>query len=646
MNFSPEFLDDIRERLPVSEVVGRRVKLRRQGREFMGLSPFNSEKTPSFTVNDQKAFYHCFSSGKHGDIFSFLMETEGLSFPEAVERLAQQAGVAMPARDEKAVEESRQRTSLQDVMGLAAEYFQAQLQSAAGAHARRYLRDRDISPKVQQNFGIGYAPAGRNELKKFLADRKIELGLAESCGLLIHGDDIPVSYDRFRDRVVFPIFDLKGRVVGFGGRALSADVPAKYLNSPETPIFHKGRLLFNGQLAREAAFKGGRLIIVEGYMDVVALHRMGVSEAVAPMGTALTVEQLELAWRWVDEPILCFDGDNAGIKAATRSAELALPLLQPGKSIRFCLLPEGKDPDDMVSAGEQDALSAALATPRSLLEILWERESTAGNFDTPERRAALENKIVQLSREIKHDVVRRHYEQAFRERLRAFFAAPSANRMPNGGYKNTQWNPGYRGQQGGSGNRSGPGTRRPVMVSSALANSAMSKKYSSQIPLREAVLLLTMVYHPRLLENHVELFAQIDFDHKEAMRLQSFLLSTISNPHLLEAPTLQQACVNNGLGGLLAGLDQQAKALGLWQTTAEADDSDAFEGWNQALSLHHKAGALHKELKSAELALAQDSSEENLAHLIELRNQLSSTNGTEALTEGFGVPSGRVVKNL
>ena len=639
MNFSPEFLDEIRARLPVSQVVGRRVKLRKQGREFTGLSPFNNEKTPSFTVNDQKAFYHCFSSGKHGDIFSFLMDTEGLNFPEAVERLANEAGIPMPAADPRAAAEGQRRQGLHEALAAAAQYFENSLQGAEGAQARRYLRDRDITPALQREFRIGYAPAGRNKLKQHLSGQNIAVEAAEQSGLLIHGEDIPVSYDRFRDRVVFPILDLKGRVLGFGGRALDPAVPAKYLNSPETPVFHKGRLLFNGQRAREAAFQTGRLIIVEGYVDVVALFKIGLAEAVAPMGTALTIEQLQLAWRWVDEPTLCFDGDNAGLKAAARAADLALPHLQPGKSIRFCLLPEGQDPDDMVSDGAQDALTQLLLAPQSLVDLLWNREIASGDFETPERRAALEARIAGLCRQIGHDGVRRHYEQAFRERLRQFFDANRADRAPGRPY---QARPGGRRPDA----RGGANRPRTVMVSSALANSPMSKKYSSQIPARECVLVLTMVHHPRLLENYMEQFADIDLEHKEAIRLQSFLLATLSDPENSNRPSLAQLCIDNGLGELYTRLNNQARALGIWQVSDSADDADALEGWNQALALHHKAGALHKELKSAELALASDPSDANLARLVELRSHVSSTNGTEALMEGFGVPSGRGVKNL
>ncbi len=341
---SPSFLDEIRQRLPVSEVVGRRVKLKKQGREWRGLSPFNAEKTPSFYVNDQKGFYHCFSSGKHGDQFRFLMETEGLSFPEAVERLAADAGLAMPKVSAEEVQRAEKARTLYDVLELAATYFQAMLQDRVGAKARGYLAGRDLGAPTQLKFRLGYAPGERFGLKEHLGSKGVSVPDMIAAGLLVHGDDIPVPYDRFRDRVMFPITDLRGRVVAFGGRALEKDVPAKYLNSPETDLFHKGSLLYNAHGAREVAHRSNRIIAVEGYVDVIAMVMAGFGETVAPLGTALTEGQLDLLWKMAPEPVLLFDGDKAGRRAAYRAIDIALPLLKPGRSLLFAALPEGQDP--------------------------------------------------------------------------------------------------------------------------------------------------------------------------------------------------------------------------------------------------------------------------------------------------------------
>src|SRR6201995_3770559 len=384
MRFTPQFLDELRARLPVSEVVGRRVKLKRAGREWKGLSPFQQEKSPSFTVNDQKGFYHDFSSGKHGDIISFLMETEGVGFTEAVERLASMAGVPLPAVTPDAARHEQRRKTLHDVMDLAAKFFADTLASRGGAKARGYLADRAISPSVQLQFRLGYAPGERFALKEYLGAQGIPVEDMVEAGLLISGDDIPVPYDRFRDRVMFPIADLRGRVIAFGGRALEKDQPVKYLNSPETPLFHKGDNLYNLATARQAAHDCSRIAWVEGYVYVIAMLGGGYGASVAPLGTALTENQLTLLWKMADEPILCFDGDKAGQKAAWRGADLALPHLKPHKSLRFATLPEGQDPDDLARSGGRGAIEEVIAAARPLAEIIWSGGVEGGKFASPE----------------------------------------------------------------------------------------------------------------------------------------------------------------------------------------------------------------------------------------------------------------------
>src|SRR5258705_3725979 len=348
MRFPPQFLDELRARLPVSDVVGRRVKLKKAGREWKGLSPFNKERSPSFFVNDQKGFYHDFSSGKHGDVFGFVMDTEGVTFPEAVERLAAMAGLAVPKMSAEADAQEHRRRTLHDSGELAAKFFEATLASRAGAKARGYLADRGLDPATQVKFRLGCAPAERCALKEHLGQAGIATEDMIEAGLLVAGDDIPVPYDRFRDRVMFPISDLRGRVIAFGGRALEKDAQAKYLNSPETVLFHKGATLYNLAAARAAAHKGAALIAVEGYIDVIAMVTAGFEATVAPLGTALTADQLVLLWKMADEPTGSFDGDAAGHRAAYRAVDLALPLIKPGKSLKFASLPEGHDPDDLL----------------------------------------------------------------------------------------------------------------------------------------------------------------------------------------------------------------------------------------------------------------------------------------------------------
>jgi len=435
MRFTPQFLDELRARLPVSEVVGRRVKLRKQGREFIGLSPFNKEKSPSFTVNDQKGFFHDFSSGKHGDIFGFVMETEGVGFPEAVDRLAQLAGVPLPKVSHEDEQRDARRKTLHDVMELAAKFFESTLAARAGAKARGYLADRGLDSATQLKFRLGYATNERFALKEHLGSHGIPVEDMVEAGLLVSGDDIPLPFDRFRDRVMFPITDLRGRVVAFGGRALEKDAQAKYLNSPETPLFHKGATLYNIATARQAAHDGAPVIAVEGYVDVIAMVTAGFAATVAPLGTALTEDQLTLLWKMADEPVLCFDGDNAGLRAAYRAVELAMPRLKPGKSLKFALLPQGQDPDDLVRSAGREAVMEVIAAARPLADMLWARETEGHTFATPERRAALEARINEVTSGIADDSVRKYYRQDFNARLSQFFAPAQT---PRGNFQRGQ----------------------------------------------------------------------------------------------------------------------------------------------------------------------------------------------------------------
>ena len=459
MRFSAQFLDELRARLPVSEVVGRRVKLRKAGREWKGLSPFNKEKTPSFFVNDQKMAWFDFSSGKNGNIFDFVMQTEGVTFPEAVERLAHEAGMPLPKVSYEDEAREQRRKTLHDVVELAAKFFEATLASRAGARGRGYLADRGIDPATQVAFRLGYAPNERFALKEHLGKEGVSVEDMVAAGLLISGDDIPVPFDRFRDRVIFPIGDLRGRVIAFGGRTLEKDAQPKYLNSPETPLFHKGATLYNIANARLAAHNAGKsaqdspsasVIAVEGYVDVIAMASAGFEATVAPLGTALTAEQLALTWKMADEPVLCFDGDGAGRRAAYRAVDIALPLLKPGKSLKFATLPEGNDPDDLVRTGGREAVVELIGGARPLADVLWTRETETNPHDTPERRAALEARLGEVTATIADETVRKYYRQDFGARLRNLLApagAPARN-APGG----RQWS--ERNWSGGRGWRS------------------------------------------------------------------------------------------------------------------------------------------------------------------------------------------------
>ena len=416
MRFDERFLDEIKSRLRLSDVIGRSVKLRRQGREYVGLSPFTKERSPSFFVNDDKGFFHDFSSGKHGDLISFLQETERLSFREAVEKLAAEAGVALPAHDPEAAHQEKVRQSLTDWLEAASKWFEAELRRPAGAEARAYLLRRGLPEADWERFHIGFSPSGRTALKDYLvAKGALPADLVEAGLLIAPEDGGGAPYDRFRDRIIFPIADGRGRIVSFGGRAMDPQARAKYLNGPETTLFHKGRTLYGMAEARKllaAANDDAALVVVEGYMDVIACQRAGIA-AVAPLGTALTEEQMEVLWRVAAEPVLCFDGDQAGQRAASRVIDRGLPLLKAGRTFRFAWVSGGKDPDDVLREQGAAALKSQLAKTTPFVEVLFTRERDHEPLDTPERRAGLMSRLLAAAAAIEDADL----SQAYREDL-------------------------------------------------------------------------------------------------------------------------------------------------------------------------------------------------------------------------------------
>jgi DNA primase len=646
MRFPPQFLDELRARLPVSEVAGKRVKLRKAGREWRGLSPFNKERSPSFFVNDQKGFYYDFSSHKHGDIFSFVMETEGVAFTEAVERLASLAGVAVPKLTREAEAQESRRHTLHEVCEQAAAFFEAALAGRAGAKARGYLADRGLDSPTQVKFRIGYAPSERFALKEHLGNLGISVEDMIEAGLLVHGDDIPVPYDRFRNRVMFPIGDLAGRVVAFGGRALDKDAPAKYLNSPETPLFHKGATLYNGAAARQAAHRGAPVIAVEGYVDVIAMVTAGYPATVAPLGTALTGDQLALLWKMADEPILCFDGDAAGRRAAYRAIDLALPHIKPGKSLSFAALPDGHDPDDLVRSGGAGAIADVLAGARPLGDVLWTRETESARIDTPERRAGLEARINELANSIADEAVRRYYRQDLRERLRNLVApAVPARFAPN----RIGPGPGRSERRDGRGGRPPPGGFAPTALGPASARlqaSSIVRGSRTALPPREALILIAACNHPWLIESHAEEFAELEFLNGDADLLRRAMLEAAAGLDHLTPQALREALRARDCGPALARIEGALTHFADWPAREGAASDDIRQWWTHVLTLHRKNRSLNKELKEAERALGDEPSEQNFARLRDVQGRLSAVDGTEASIEGFGASSGRPRRGL
>ena len=652
MRFPPQFLDELRARLPVSEVAGRRVRLKRAGREWSGLSPFNQEKTPSFFVNDQKGFFHDFSSGKHGDIFTFTMETEGVTFPEAVERLAALAGVPLPQRSPEAEAEEARRRSLHEVMTLAAKFFQDALAGREGAKARSYLSGRGLEAAVQARFGLGYAPSGRFALKEHLGGLGVPVDDMIAAGLLIDGTG-KLPYDRFRDRVMFPIADLAGRIVAFGGRALEKDVQAKYLNSPETPLFHKGATLYNGAEARKAAHRGGSVIAVEGYIDVIAMVTAGYEATVAPLGTALTADQVGLLWRMADEPILCFDGDGAGRRAAGRAADVALPGVKPGKSLRFATLPDGQDPDDMVRSGGRDAIAAVLDAALPLSVVLWTRAVEAGGCDTPERRAGLEARLTEITATIADETVRRYYRQDFRQRLRDLVSPPPQRPAradgPQDRYQGGRYQDRYRSDEARNGRRSGPGGLRRDRSGRAIEEplgppspqlqaSPIVRGSRHALPPREALILNLVLDHPWLLETEIEQLAELEFENADADRLRRAILDVTGSLQGDEVPDPDPVVLREALmaRNCDAALQRIRRAVVRPPVRADAGQDEVRRMWTHVLTLHRRNHTLHKELTEAERALGEEPSERNFAVLRDVQAQLASLEGTEVAIDGFG----------
>ncbi len=497
MSLPPGFLDELRTRISLSQVVGRKVmwdmrKSNQTRGDMWAPCPFHQEKTASFHVDDRKGFYYCFGCHAKGDALTFIRETENVGFMEAVEILAREAGMQMPARDPAARQQADRRTALADVMDEAIRHYRLMLSTAAGQDARDYLARRGLDPAAQARFGIGYAPDVRQGLFQTLTAKGIAPERIVECGLCARPDDGGAPYDRFRGRVIFPIRDVRGRAISLGGRAMDPNARAKYLNGPETPLFDKGRNLYNHGPAREACGKGAQLIVCEGYMDVIAMVEAGFGGAVAPLGTAITEDQLRLMWRIHDEPVIALDGDRAGMRAALRVIDLALPLLEAGKGLRFAVMPEGFDPDDLIRVQGSGAVEKVLAEARPMVNLLWQRETEGKLFDSPERRAALDKSLRAAIRRIADPSIRGHYGDEIRRLREELFG--TAWRGRDGGKRGNRL-------AGGGGVRSGrPGRgfippTLPETRSSFLA--AAPEDVSDH--LREAMILGICATHPALI---------------------------------------------------------------------------------------------------------------------------------------------------
>ena len=551
MRYGEGLLEEIRRRTDLVALVGRRVKLVRKGRVMWGCCPFHAEKSPSFKVENERRLYKCFGCGKGGDCFRWLIETEGLSFPESVEKLAAEVGVELPKWSPEDEEREQKKKSLYDVVELAAKFYEAQLFEPAGREAREYLKGRGLDGAAAKQFRLGYSPSGNNALIAYLTAQNVTQDDIIAAGLARPAEDGRPMRDFFYNRVMFPIGDGRGRIVAFGARALEADAKPKYINTGETSLFSKGTQLYNFATARAAAIKAGTIIVAEGYMDVIALARAGFTHAVAPLGTAMTEDQLQLLWRTAPEPILAFDGDAAGLKAAHRAAHMALPHLKAGYSLRFVFLPNGEDPDSFIAHNGAGAMSVQLDTALPLSQLLWRAETEGKDLSTPERRAGLEHNLKEITDRITDgkvaDYYRRGFDQLVFENFKKRAAAPGAG--PARGPARTAFRPGGK-FRGDFKPRPLPGS--PEAVSSSVQSSALVRSGQAGVrAAKEAELGRLLVESPEIVLAEAESLAVLDLSDPSLDRLRHELLNLAASGSSLEKAGVQAHFTRKGMAELL-----------------------------------------------------------------------------------------------
>jgi DNA primase len=566
MRFSPNLLEEILRRTDLVQLVGRRVKLVRKGRVMWGCCPFHKEKTASFKVENERRTYHCFGCGAGGDAFKWLTETEGLTFPESVEKLAGEAGVELPKWSAEDEAREEKKTSLYEIVELACQFFEEQLRAGTGAEARDYLKSRGLNGDDAKRFRLGYAPSN-DALKEHLYKKNVPLDDMVAAGLVRPQDGDRSPRDFFFNRLMFPITDPRGRAIAFGGRGLDPDAKPKYINTGETPLFSKGRLLYNFATARPAALKSGTIILAEGYMDVIALVRAGFDNAVAPLGTALTEDQLHLLWRTAPEPILAFDGDDAGFRAGNRAARLALPHLKPGYSLRFAFLPPGEDPDSLIRASGPSAMKTLLDAAEPLAKVLWRVETEGKDFSTPERRAGLERALSEIVGAISDSKIADYYRRDFEQQVfdqfkrRSFTPRqqkdrPTARRFPPG--------------------QSFP-SRPSEAVSPAVKNSLLARSGSGARRTKELELAQMLLQAPEIALRQGEILAALPFGDRSLDRLRREVLDLAASGFRLEKRGLENHLIRAGLGELLARLGVLHAQGGLGGETADVP-ADAAQG--------------------------------------------------------------------
>ncbi|WP_449231059.1 DNA primase [Azospirillum doebereinerae] len=622
MAFPPQFLEELRGRLALSDVVSKRLRLIRAGREFKAPCPFHNEKSPSFYVNDQKGFFHCFGCGAHGDVIGFVMRHDNLGFPEAVEQLAGDAGLAVPRPTDEDRHRYERRKTLHDLVEQAARWFEQQLHGPAGRAGLEYFQRRGLDTDSMARFRLGFAPGDSGALRQHL----LKLNYAEedmvTAGLLKRPDDGRTPYSFFRNRVMFPVTDRRGQVVAFGGRILEGDGP-KYVNSAETPIFQKGSLLYGLSRARQAAADGKPVIVAEGYMDVIALVRAGFEGAVAPLGTALTETQVQALWKLIPAsekvPFLCFDGDNAGRRAAWRAVERILPHLAPGQSARVAFLPEGEDPDSLIRAQGAKAMGALLEQAIPLADAVWRMETEGKPTDSPESKAAVKAALEARVGTIGDRDVQSFYRTEMRRRVDEAFAPPPRARFNQGSWQGS-WQPGRR---------FGEPPRRHVAGTPGRMTSKPAGEGRGRVqrlpPVRERILLATLINHPDLFGELGEPLGLLPFGDPDLEKLRWAVMEWLSDERngdsTLDAAALCRHLSSAGHETMVGALLGESTYVHAGFARPDASTEDARKGWWPTWHhLHHRQ--MLDELREAKAALTRDNSEANLARVVALQQEV------------------------
>ena len=625
MSFPPAFLEEIRNRLSLSGVIGARIKLTRAGREFKGCCPFHNEKTPSFYVNDDKQFFHCFGCGAHGDVIGFTMRSGGLSFPEAIENLAAQAGLQVPRDTPVEREKFDQEKRLYQLLDRANAWFEEQLFLPAGKEALAYLHKRALSDDAIRRFRLGYAPTDAQSLLRKMTSEGYKLEELVAVGLAKKAEDRNDHYSFFRNRVIFPVGDRRGRTVAFGARILGEGEP-KYLNSPDHVLFHKGKLLYGLSRARAALSQGQPLIVVEGYMDVIALAEAGFMGAVAPLGTALTEDQMQILWKLLPStenreatrdysPILCFDGDNAGIRAAARSVERALPLLTSAQTLRIATITGAKDPDELIRQSGRSAFEAVLKQAQPMIDVLWNLALAGRSMRTPEERGAFKDVLRQRVMQIRDESLRRLYGEEFKKRIdEAFGWKPQQNFAQK--------------QKDGKGNWKNNSLATPFLGSRRAPQSGQR--------LMERILLALLINHPALFDEFGENLAQTDFQTPEFKSLRQNVVDYLSEPHdsVPTSDELRRALTDHngspfergGSAEILGEILSQETYMHEKAARPDAELSDAHHAW-RAMSNRLEQDKVKSDYAAACALYREDASEENQRRMEALRSRMMSFAG-------------------